>query len=50
MSKLSSDQLDVIDSSLSEEDVPTNAKIVSNQLRFGDNTSIDLAQNMNENI
>ena len=50
MSKLSAVQVDVIDSSLSEEDVPTNEEIVSNQLRSVDNTSIDVAHNINKNI
>jgi hypothetical protein len=50
MSKLPGAQEDMIDSSVSEEDVPTNAKTVSNQLRAGDNTSIDPAHNMNKNI
>ena len=43
MSKLPAAQEDVIDSSLSEEDVPTNEEIVSNQLRSVDNKSIDRA-------
>jgi hypothetical protein len=51
MSKLSAAQEDVIDSSLSDEDVPTtNEEIVSNPLRSVDNTSIDQAQNINRNI
>ena len=49
MSKLSAAQEDVIDSSLSDEDVPTNEEIVSNPLRSVDNTSIDQAQNINRN-
>ena len=44
MSKLSAAQEDVIDSILSEEDVPTNEEIVSSPLRSVDNTSIDKAQ------
>ena len=44
MSKLSAAQEVVIDSSRSEEDVPTNEEIVSNPLRSVDNTSIDKAQ------
>jgi hypothetical protein len=50
MSKLPGAQEAVIDSSLSEEDVPTNEEIVSNLLRSVDNTSIDLAHNINRNI
>jgi hypothetical protein len=50
MSKLPGAQEVMIDFSVSEEDVPTNAKIVSNQLRFVDNTSIDVAHNININI
>jgi hypothetical protein len=50
MSKLSAAQKDVIDSGLSEEDVPTNKEIVSNPLRSVDNTSIDQEQNINKNI
>jgi hypothetical protein len=50
MSKLPAAQEDVIDSSLSKEDVPTNDKIVSNPLGSVDNVSIDQAQNFNRNI
>jgi hypothetical protein len=50
MSKLSVAQEDVIDSSLSEKDDPTNEEIVSNTLGSVDNTSIDRAQNINGNI
>ena len=50
MSKLSAAQEDVIDSSRSEEDVPTNEEIVSNPLRSVDNTSISKAQLNNRNI
>ena len=50
MSKLPGAQKAMIDSSVSEEDVPTNAKIVSNQLKSVDNTSIDLTHNINRNI
>ena len=44
MSKLSAAQEVVIDSSLSEEDVPTNEEIVSSPLGSADNTSIGKAQ------
>ena len=50
MSKLSAAQEDVIDSSLSEEDVPTNEEIVSSPLGSVNNTSIDKAQYNNRNI
>ena len=50
MSKLPGAQEELIDSSVSEEDVPTNTKIVSNQIRYGDNNVIDQAQNMNGHI
>ena len=50
MSKLSAAQEDVIDSSLSEKDVPTNEEIVSSPLGSVDNTSIDKAQSNNRNI
>ena len=50
MSKLSAAQEDVIDSSLSEKDVPTNEEIVSSPLGSVDNTSIDKAQYNNGNI
>jgi hypothetical protein len=50
MLKLSGAQEVVIDSSLSKDDVPTNEEIVSNTLRFVDNTSIDQAHNINRNI
>ena len=44
MSKLSAAHKDVIDSSFSEEDVPTNEEIASSPLGSVDNTSIDKAQ------
>ena len=51
MSKLSAAQEDVIDSSLSEEDVPTNEEIVSSPLGSADNTSIGKSQYLlNRNI
>jgi hypothetical protein len=50
MSKLLRAQEVVIDSSLSEKDVPTNKEIVSNTLGSVDNTSIDQAHNINRNI
>jgi hypothetical protein len=48
--QISAAQEDVIDSSLSEEDVPSNEEIVSNTLGSVDNTSIVQAQNINRNI
>ena len=50
MSKLPGAQEELIDSSVSVEDVHTNTKIVSNQIRYGDNNVIDQAQNMNGHI
>jgi hypothetical protein len=50
MSKLSAAQGDVIDSRLSEEDVPTSKEIVSNPLRSVNNTSINRAQYINRNV
>jgi hypothetical protein len=50
MSKLPRTQEELIDSSISVEDVHTNTKIVSNQIRYGDNNVIDQAQNMNGHI
>ena len=50
MSKLSAAQEDVIDSSLSEEDVPTNEEIVSSSLGSADNTSIGKAQYLIEKL
>jgi hypothetical protein len=50
MSKLPAAQEYVIGSSLSDQDFPTNDKIVSNLLGSVDNTSIDQAQNINRNI
>ena len=50
MSKLSAAQEDVIVSSLSKEDVPTNEEIVSSPLGSVDNTSTDKAQYNNRNI
>ena len=50
MSKLPRTQEELIDSSASVEDVHTNTKIVSNQIRYGDNNVIDQAQNMDGHI